>query len=760
MNNKFLTLIMALCFVSAALAGCTSNEEEEETTTTVKIGFLNPQTGPLENDAPGFSWGVSEAIKDLNAGSDNVNFEVVEVNSGCDGTVGATGAQTLVDSGVVGVVGAACSGASMAANAVLSAAGIPMISYASTNPSLSSDEDYPHFYRIVPSDAIQGPAAAAMIKDAGATNLSIMHMTNDYGSGLADALEAAWDADNDMCSAGKIGYAEDATDFAANAQTITDAGCSAVFLSSYITDAALIIEALGDAGYGGMIFSGDGPAGVGLYEGYAGADAELAGVMVTAPRSGTTYGDFDARYDANAAEVGSIKQYVLTAYDATMIIGKASQSGDDIVAGIESVGTNYQGASGLINFLDNGDVGGAGYDICTYTGHTDDEDGGFACTKYWTAENGVQGEDFEIVTIKIGFLNPLTGPLENDAPGFSWGVSEAINDLNAWYTGVVFEAVEVNSGCDGTVGATGAQTLVDSGVVAVVGAACSGASMGANAVLSAAGIPMISYASTNPTLSSDADYPHFYRIVPSDAYQGPAAAAMMADAGASNLAILHMTNDYGSGLADAVESAWDDGTNMCSSGKIGYAEDATDFASTAQEIVNAGCGAVFLSSYITDAALIIEALGDAGYTGMIFSGDGPAGVGLYEGYAGDNADLAGVMVTAPRAGDTTYGDFAARYDANAADVGSIKQYVLTAYDATMIIGKASQAGGTIVEGIESVGTNFEGASGLISFLDNGDIPATAGYDICSYSGDTSDANGGFSCGKYYTDAGGVQDASA
>ena len=52
-----------------------------------------------------------------------------------------------------------------------------------------------------------------------------------------------------------------------------------------------------------------------------------------------------------------------------------------------------------------------------------------------------------------------------------------------------------------------AQTLVDSGVVAVVGAACSGASMGANAILSAAEIPMISYASTNPGLSDEAVYP-------------------------------------------------------------------------------------------------------------------------------------------------------------------------------------------------------------------------------------------------------------
>ena len=41
-----------------------------------------------------------------------------------------------------------------------------------------------------------------------------------------------------------------------------------------------------------------------------------------------------------------------------MIIGKAAMTDGTIVAGIESVGTNYEGASGIINFLPNGDIGG------------------------------------------------------------------------------------------------------------------------------------------------------------------------------------------------------------------------------------------------------------------------------------------------------------------------------------------------------------------------------------------------------------------
>ena len=388
-SNKLQVFVFAMLFVVGAFTGCVDDDDDEKTTkTTVKIGFLNPLTGPLEPDAAGFSWGATEAIKDLNAAHADYNFELVEVDSGCDGAVAGPAAQTLVDSGVVAVTGAACSGASMGANAILSAAGIPMISYASTNPGLSDATAYPLFYRVVPSDAIQGPAGADMMANAGVTNesLAILHMTNDYGSGLADSVKAAWETSGSLCGAGMQGYEETTTDFSALVTSIvSDDGCGAVYISSYITDGALIIEELAEQGFNGSVFAGDGPAGVGLYEKLT-DNSVAANMTVSAPRAGSTFGDFEARYDANAEDVGSIKTYVLTAYDATMIIGKAATMSGAINDNIKSTGTGFEGASGLLTFLDNGDVGGAGYDICTYGG----ADETYTCGKYWTATGGVQ----------------------------------------------------------------------------------------------------------------------------------------------------------------------------------------------------------------------------------------------------------------------------------------------------------------------------------------------------------------------------------
>ena len=745
MNRKILTALLALTFMSAALAGCTSNDDTDDTDDTtsdvVKIGFLNPATGPLAQDAAGFEYGALQAVIDLNAAQSDTVFEAVVADSGCDGTVGAAAAQSLVDANVVAVAGAACSGASMAANAVLSAAGIPMISYASTNPSLSDASAYPDFFRVVPSDAIQGPAAAAMMVDSGATNPAILHMTNDYGSGFADAIEDAWTGD--VCA--KIGYAETATSVASEVTQIADAGCDSIFMVSYVTDAAMILNEVASQNISAMLFSGDGPAGEGLLVELS-DDTVASNLKVTAPRAGSSFGDFEARYDA--ANIPSIKQYVLTSYDAVSIIGKAYNTDSaDMDASIRAVGTGYEGASGLHTFLENGDVGGAGYDICTYTATTS-EDGAYACNSYWTVADGVTTPK---TVVKLGFMNPLTGPLAQDAAGFQYGAQQAIVDLNAAYGAMGYEFVEVDSACDGTAAAAAAQTLVDSGVIAVGGAACSGATMAANAVLSAAGIPMISYASTNPSLSNATAYPDFFRIVPSDAIQGPAAAAMMEAMGATNPAIIHMTNDYGSGFADAIEDAWN-GT-LCQ--KIGYAETATSVASEITQIADAGCDSIFMVSYVTDAAMILNEVAAQGVTAMLFSGDGPAGEGLLTELSDDSVahDL---YVTTPRAG-SSFGDFEARYDAS--NISSIKAYVLTSYDSIMMLGAAHQLDSSAMStSIATTGTAYEGASGLHTFLANGDVGG-AGYDICGYAATGAD-DGTFTCTKYWTVAGGVQDNAA
>ena len=633
----------------------------------------------------------------------------------------------------------------MAANAVLSAAGVPQVSYASTNPGLSDASAYPGFWRVVPSDAIQGPAMSDMVGAAGATNPALIHMTNDYGAGLADAFADAWGGADFLCT--KIGYEDTQTDFAAEVQAIADAECDSVVMVTYSSDGAAIMETMAMMGLSLPVFGGDGLADLAWLDDFS-VPAIANGVMATKPRAGSSAGDFVDECSMDETCAGGI--YTAETYDAVMMIGQAAmhENGANMASHLSMTGVDYAGASGTHTFLSNGDVAGAGYDICSFTALSS-SDIYFNCMQWWSAIDGIQATPFAGVTVKIGFLNPMTGPIAVYAPGFGVAANIALGMMNTagWGNGLQFEMVMADSGCNGDVAAAGAQTLLDAGVVGVVGAACSGATMAANAVLGAAGVPMISYASTNPGLSDAVAYPNFFRVVPSDALQGPALNAVVAADGGSDVALMYMTNDYGSGFADAFTAAHG-ADNLCAS--IGYEDTITDFTSQVQQVIDNSCGSVVLISYAADGAAIVEELSTQGFSGQIFGGDGVAEEGLCVSMA-TNATCAGIVATKPASASPNE-----RSMAFAAVCGEIPDcaggiYTAEAFDAMIIMGYAVFAGASSPEGtplgmlIAAVGQGFVGASGVHTFGANGDVGGN-GYCVGDFTVTAGTAS--FDCNRH------------
>jgi branched-chain amino acid transport system substrate-binding protein len=590
-----------------------------------------------------------------------------------------------------------------------------------------------------------------MVAAAGASNPALIHMTNDYGAGLADAFEDAWVGD--LCL--KIGYEDTQTDFAAEVQAIADANCGSIVMVSYSTDGAAILETAAVLGVSLPTFGADGIADAAFLDDFS-VPAIANGVTATKPRAGSSAGDFNDRCAANADCAGGI--YTAETYDAVMMIGAAYNmgGGDDMATHLGMVGVGYGGASGSHTFLDNGDVAGAGYDICGFDALSS-TDIYFTCMEWWSAIDGIQATPFAGMTVSIGFLNPMTGPIAVYAPGFGVAANVALGMMNiaGWNSGLQFEMVMVDSGCSGDVAAAGAQTLLDAGVVGVVGAACSGATMAANAVLGAAGIPMISYASTNPSLSDATAYPHFFRVVPSDAIQGPALADVVTADGGSDVALLYMTNDYGSGLADSFAAAWEGaGNTLCAS--IGYEDTTTDFTSQVQSVMDNSCGSVMLISYAADGAAIVEELAAQSFSGQIFGGDGIAEEGLCASMA-DPSLCDGIVATKPAAPSPNE-----RSMAFAAICGSIPDcadgiYTAEAFDAMIIMGysvfaQLSSPGATLSQMIGAVGQGFVGASGIHSFAANGDVGGS-GYCVGTFN--MVDGAPSFDCSRSWTLSGGV-----
>ncbi len=383
MRTHAIILTLVLIISSIAIPTTVAADENDvRDPPTVKIGFLNSMTGPIAVYAPGWTAAMEIAEDHINSMQSQYNFEIVEADSGCDVTVATSAAQNLVNSGVVAVAGAACSGASMGANSVLSNYGIPQVSYASTNPGLSDDSSYPGFMRMVPSDAMQGHALSYVLNQTGDTYPAIVNMNNGYGWGLADAFTDAYGSSNICSQLDYIDYEHtDDDDFSDEVYSLMGDGCDSVVMVSYAVDGAALVEELRDWGFTGSIVGGDGIADEGFPDNFD-YPSEANGVQTVKPSPGpqtnlqTTF-DYECSQDSDC----SSGIYTREAYDSIRIIADAyinRTSYSSLEVAIMGTGTNWEGASGYVTFLPNGDAVGHGYDICEWASQS------LSCTEVWT----------------------------------------------------------------------------------------------------------------------------------------------------------------------------------------------------------------------------------------------------------------------------------------------------------------------------------------------------------------------------------------
>ncbi|MGN6488935.1 MAG: ABC transporter substrate-binding protein, partial [Devosia sp.] len=166
--------------------------------------------------------------------------------------------------------------------------------------------------------------------------------------------------------------------------------------------------------------------------------------------------------------------------------------------------------------------------------------------------------------VKIGILGDLTGPIESLAPPIVAGAQLAFDEVNAQggiLGGGKIVSVTGDSACDPSVAGPAADKLVNTDqVTAIVGAFCTGATIGA---ATAAGIPggvvMISPSASAPAVTTVEDNDLLYRTTPSDAFQGVKMADLLLAKGIEDVAVTYVNNDYGKGLADVFVKTFTDG---------------------------------------------------------------------------------------------------------------------------------------------------------------------------------------------------------
>ncbi len=315
--KRLLPLLCAAVFSTAAHA-------QEE----VKVGMLQGFTGPTESLVKPMALGGEAAIQEI---SDSGLFlggkKVVSVrgDSTCIDAAAATAAATrlITSEGVVGIVGATCSGATTAVlNNVARPNGIVMISPSATSPALSTIEDDGLFFRTAPSDARQGDIIGGILASQGIKSAALTYTNNDYGKGLADAIQAAFEK-----AGGKItavaAHEDGKADYSAEVATLASAGGDILIVAGYLDQGGKgMIQAALDTGAFDKFLLPDGMVGESLTENFG---ADIDGSIGTNP--GT-----DSPGAKMLADLGKEKgfkgddPYVPEAYDAAAVLLLAMQS--------------------------------------------------------------------------------------------------------------------------------------------------------------------------------------------------------------------------------------------------------------------------------------------------------------------------------------------------------------------------------------------------------------------------------------------------
>ncbi|KAK4852853.1 hypothetical protein QYF36_000115 [Acer negundo] len=126
-------------------------------------------------------------------------------------------------------------------------------------------------------------------------------------------------------------------------------------------------------------------------------------------------------------------------------------------------------------------------------------------------------------------------------------IEEAVKDVNSNSTilhGTKLNLTMVNSNCSGFVGMVEALKFMETDIVAIIGPQCSTVAHIISYVSNELKIPLLSFAVTDPTLSS-LQYPFFVRTTQSDTYQMAAVAETVEYFGWKAVLAIYVDNEYG-----------------------------------------------------------------------------------------------------------------------------------------------------------------------------------------------------------------------
>lgn len=349
---------------AAATAAETAAEtatEEAAAACSASIAVMAPLTGGAASIGQEQLNFAKLAVDDFNAANGST-YAIVESDTQLDAGQASTQATALVsDAGIVGVVGPAGSQEVSAVGPAFTEAGLAFVSASATNPALTNG-DNPTFFRVVPTDAVQGPTDAAYIAETiGAKKVVVIEEKTDYGKGIAESVAAG--LKDAGVTVDVVSVAEDKKSYDDVISKVGD-DVDVVFVTFQIAaKSEQVAQSLVKAGKKAVVFGSDGS--------FSG-DFKTPGAYVSAFAPDINQvpaaADVASRFTSTYGEFGTFGPPVYVATQAVLQAAqRACEAGALDRAGVlaEMPNTNIAGSilGGDIAFDANGDVNGAKFYI-------------------------------------------------------------------------------------------------------------------------------------------------------------------------------------------------------------------------------------------------------------------------------------------------------------------------------------------------------------------------------------------------------------
>ena len=345
--------------LALTLTGCSSSDDAAEN--TFSIAYQGPLSGGEASTGTDEQTAVKYAIELFMEANPEYTIELVSVDDQGDPAVASTVAPgTASNEKILGLVGPAYSGATIASLPFYKDSGLAMISPSATRVSItdptSPDFGGPVFHRVVGKDDLQGPALAKYATE-GVSNAKVFVFDDQssYAVPLRGYVEAGLKSVAGATLVGGDSVINTATDYSPTIAKIKTSGANVVIYTGYYSAAAIFIKQLRDSGSEAIFAGGDGVFNQ-EFPKLAGAAAEgsrITGVGGFAGISAELEADFQEKMGVSSGV------YSVESFDAANILLEGIKAGNTTREAMLAWVKAYEGKSvsgNTIKFDSNGDI--------------------------------------------------------------------------------------------------------------------------------------------------------------------------------------------------------------------------------------------------------------------------------------------------------------------------------------------------------------------------------------------------------------------